>query len=78
MPYSEATSRALSFLAQRLRDTAQLVEVDLRSTPVYGFDPAHWFVLAVVEKDSGRVGAVEHIAVNKISGEVRSLGFLGE
>jgi len=73
----EAHGRALAFLSARYRQALKLQVVDSLPSPVYGFNAAGWYLFAVVESVPV-LGATEHIAVHKISGEVRALSALGQ
>lgn len=78
MESEEATRRAHAFLMQQYRNSIRLVPVTSLPVAVYGFDPHGWFLFAVLEGSPRRLGGTEHVAVDGSSGEVRSLGLLGE
>jgi len=58
-------------------DSLQLVPTKLRKGEVYGFNPTGWSVFAVIGSNL-HVGATEMVAVNEETGDVRSLGMVGE
>lgn len=69
---------ALNFVCERYRNAVNLVPVENLASPVYGFDPEGWDLFAVVDNAVAGVGATDHVAVNRATREVRSLGKLGE
>lgn len=85
-----AQARALDFLTRRYRESTDLVPVKKLRYPVCGVDPESWDVFVAGRKSPDRVelgiGAIEpcrlraseHVAVNRITGEIKYLGFLGE
>jgi len=76
--FGEARKRALDFLSQGYGESIALVPVQSCPTPVYGFDPKGWHLFAVTEGTAHRTGATRYVAVSKSTGEVRSLGLLGQ
>lgn len=74
----EARARALDLLCRRYRESLQLKQVNSLPAPVYGFDPLGWYLFAVIEKESWRIGSSEYVAVSQRTGEVRYLGHLGQ
>jgi hypothetical protein len=87
---ASARDRALDFLTARYRESLDLVPVRKVPYAVYGLDLEGWDVFVVGRKSSDTIqlgvrttgphqlGGSEHVAVNRITGEVRYLGILGE
>ena len=84
MKKKNALIKAENYLTQRPdQHDFELIEVDSNSIHFYHtspFVPENWFVFCVSAKsiEHMQIGASEHIAVNKDTGEVKSLGLLGE
>ena len=74
----EARARALDLLCRRYRESLQLTRVNSLPAPVYDFDPNGWYLFAVTEQESWRLGSTEYVAVSQRTGEVRYLGHLGQ
>jgi hypothetical protein len=71
--------RVLDFLAQRYRESVDLVSVTKLSAPAYGFDPAGWDLFIVSSKIPPPVlRGSEYVAVHRSTGEMRYLGILGD
>lgn len=74
----EAKERALKFKAERHLESIFLEPAELPQPGAYGFDPEGWAIFVVIERNPMRVGGPEYVAVNYETGEVRTLGVIGE
>lgn len=76
---AQAQQHALNLLVMHFSDAIELVPCDSLPVAAYGIDPDHWYLFLVNHLDGPLfLGAGEYVAVHAESGEVRTLGRLGD
>jgi TPR repeat protein len=75
---AEAKQLANEHLCAKDRRGATVEAREMPPPGAYGFDPEGWATFCVIEKYALKVGGDEYIAVNLTTGQVRSLGIIGD
>jgi hypothetical protein len=75
---ADAKLLAIDYLDGEGRGRTTVEVEELPSPGAYGFDLAGWVTFCVIEIEVHKVGGSEYVAVNLSTGEVRSLGIIGE
>jgi len=76
MDKNTARTLARNFLSEKI--TLTLHEMAPAGIAFYNFNPVDEFLFSFKLGEVPAIGGTDYIAVSKISGDVRYLGFLGE